>query len=144
MELVRHGVGRAQQEGGRLPPEGPEEEAPEDRVLGQMRAFPEYEVPDAQPTREIRDRGEREDEPGPEDDGQPEREPRPRHCEGAYPGGTVPVATKASGRGKPVQVRHGPAAVRGDALRHDATGPQGWEGGGGGAPSPKTRRPPRP
>jgi hypothetical protein len=42
-----------------------------------------------------------------------------------------------------VQVRDGPAAVRGVALRRDATGRNGWEGGGGGAPSQKTCRPPR-
>ena len=45
-----------------------------------------------------------------------------------------------------MQIRDGPAAVRGDALRHDATGPclrgRGREGGGGGAPSQKTCRPP--
>ena len=41
-----------------------------------------------------------------------------------------------------MQVRDGPAAVRGDALRHDATG-FGREGGGGGAPSQKTCRPPQ-
>ena len=33
-----------------------------------------------------------------------------------------------------MQVRDGPAAVRGDALRHDATGPRGREGGGRGSP----------
>jgi Domain of unknown function (DUF4430) len=42
--------------------------------------------------------------------------------------------------GNPVEIRDGPAAVRGDALRHDATG-FGREGGGGGAPSQKTHRP---
>ena len=43
--------------------------------------------------------------------------------------------------GNPVQVRDGPAAVRGDALRYDATG-FGREGSGGGAPSQKTCLPP--
>ena len=40
----------------------------------------------------------------------------------------------ASGKGTPVQVRDGPAAVRGDASPPHATGLRAWEGGGEGSP----------
>ena len=42
-----------------------------------------------------------------------------------------------------MQVRDGPAAVRGDALRPHCHWLSSWEGGEGGAPSQKTCRPPR-
>src|SRR5580765_3282674 len=42
--------------------------------------------------------------------------------------------TKASGWGTPVQIRDGPAAVRGDASAPERHWPSGWEGGAGGSP----------
>src|SRR3981189_1403492 len=48
---------------------------------------------------------------------------------------------RAHGEGTPVKLRDGPAAVRGVALRHQATGAS-REGGEGGASSQKTYRSP--
>ena len=48
---------------------------------------------------------------------------------------------RAHGEGTPVKLRDGPAAVRGVALRHQATGAS-REGGEGGASSQKTCRSP--
>src|SRR4051795_3138827 len=46
------------------------------------------------------------------------------------------VGSRPSGerRGNPVQVRDGPAAVRGDAPAPNCHWPSGWEGGAGGSP----------
>ena len=49
----------------------------------------------------------------------------------------------ASGKGTPVQVRDGPAAVRGDASPPHATGPRSGKAVEKGAPSQKTCRSPR-
>ena len=65
------------------------------------------------------------------DDGQPVRErARVRHRHDARFSRT----TEASGWGTPVQIRDGPAAVRGDASAPTRHWPPGWEGGTGGRP----------
>ena len=53
------------------------------------------------------------------------------------------ATAKASGQGKPVRIRHGPAAVRGDASPPKRHWPAGREGGGGGSPESEDLRSPR-
>jgi hypothetical protein len=74
VDLVGECVGDAQQEGRHLAPDGAQEQGAEDRVLGQVRALAEDLVPDAEAGRQRRNRREREDHAGPDDDRPPKRE----------------------------------------------------------------------
>ena len=56
---------------GELTAERPQEQQPEDRVLGHVRAFPENRVPDPEAGPEARDRRDGEDQRRPREHGQP-------------------------------------------------------------------------
>jgi hypothetical protein len=73
VELVGCGVEDPEREGRHHFADCAEQERAEDGVLGHVRALSQHLVPDAEPARERRDRGEREDHARPEDDRPPER-----------------------------------------------------------------------
>ncbi len=73
VHLVGHCVGDAGEESGQLAPECTEEQCAEDRELRHVPGLPEHRVPHAQPRAEARDRGQGEDDGGPDDHGQPGR-----------------------------------------------------------------------
>ena len=119
-----------------------EQECAEDGELRAVRQLAQDEVPGAEAGAEARDRREGEDHSGPDDDGRPQRDPGRGHGR-EQPTGVVALrpVQKGERQGKPVRFRHGPAAVRGVARRHDATGPAG-KAAEEGAPSQKTFRAP--
>ena len=114
------------------------EEGAEHREIGGVGELPEDEVPGAESRAEARDRGEREDHHRPER-GRGTRAVSRAAATGIQPSRTLAWASgtlrrqRRAVKGKPVRVRHGPAAVRGDAPPPSATG-LGREGGGGGSP----------
>jgi hypothetical protein len=72
VQLVRPRVEDPDRERREHAPERAIEQGPEDRVLGQVRALAEHLVPGAETARERRDRGQPEDDPGPDQDRRPE------------------------------------------------------------------------
>jgi len=74
VQLVGRRVEDSDRERERHPAERPIQERAEDRVLGQVRALAEELVPGAEPARERGDRGQPEDDAGPDHDRRPEAE----------------------------------------------------------------------
>ena len=74
VQLVGRRVRDARRERERLPAQRPVEQPAENGVLRQVRALAEDRVPRPEPGREARDRREREDDGGPDEDGKPDRE----------------------------------------------------------------------
>jgi hypothetical protein len=74
VQLVGRRVEDPERERWKHPAERPVEEGAEDRVLGHVRALAQHLVPGAEAARKRRDRGQREDHAGPEDDRRPEAE----------------------------------------------------------------------
>jgi hypothetical protein len=77
VNLVRHRVGDADRDGRDLTADRPEEQESEHGVLRHVGELPQDEVPPSEPGAEIRDRGEPEDQRGPQRDRQPAREGAP-------------------------------------------------------------------
>jgi hypothetical protein len=74
VQLVGRRVEDPERERHKHAAERPVEQGAEDRVLGHMRALPQHLVPGAETARQRRDRGQREDDAGPENDRRPEAE----------------------------------------------------------------------
>jgi hypothetical protein len=86
VQLVGRRVEDADRERERHAAERPVQERAEDRVLGHVRALAEELVPGAEPARERRDRGQPEDDAGPDHDRRPEAEAAGKSHRGAMIG----------------------------------------------------------
>jgi hypothetical protein len=74
VQLVGRRVEDPERERRKHAAERPVEQGAENRVLGHVRALAQHLVPGAETARKRRDRGEREDDAGPENDRRPEAE----------------------------------------------------------------------
>jgi hypothetical protein len=79
VDLVGDRVCRTEEHRERLALDRPHEQRPEHRVLGHVRELSQDEIPGAEARAEAGDRREREDQAGPQDDGQPQVETRRGH-----------------------------------------------------------------